>query len=71
LEAQVTHPRLLKVPLPTSPLTPQRGERGNRRAERKAGKMRRKRNNEWRKELPASLHLFKKHNHQQQVSDAL
>lgn len=39
LEAQVT--------LPTSPLTPQRGGRGNLRAERKVGKMRRKRNNEW------------------------
>ena len=31
LEAQVTRPRLLKVPLPNSPLTPQREERGNQR----------------------------------------
>ena len=46
MEAQVTRPRLLKVRLPNSPLTPQRGDRGNLRAERRVGKMR-KRNNEW------------------------
>ena len=49
MEAQVTCPRLLKVPLPNSPLTPQRGDRGKRRAERRVGK-RRKRNNEWKEE---------------------
>ena len=47
LEAQVTRPTLPKIPLPTSPLNPRRGGRGNLRAERKVGKMRRKGNNEW------------------------